>query len=97
MSQGVVIAGQFRQLQQVLLKPPGQRIEPEGRAIKAGQQMNIEIMTANMGLLVQQNGVSFEDTPLRPIQWKQNRRAECRGRSELRADADVGPRGPRFL
>ena len=65
--------GQFRQPGEL---PPGERTEPEHRAIERGQQQHIEIAVGDVGAFMGEHGPALRRIPVAALRRQQDGRSE---------------------
>ena len=82
-----IVADHLGELGQALDLPPGERAEPEQRAIEHRQQQYVEIAMRDVRALVCQNRLAFGVIPLHALARQQDRRAERHRHADDVADA----------
>ena len=89
-----VVADDFRKFSKPRELPPGERVEPEHRAIDRGEQQHIEIAVRDVGALVGQHGPAFCRAPGDVVGRQQDGRPEGDRNADGLAHAHVDPGGP---
>ena len=70
--QGGFVAGFLGEIGEVAVKPPGERAEPEDRAVKQGKTLSEGVAAGNVRNFVRYDGVELRVFPLAPGGGQQN-------------------------
>ncbi len=74
--EGSLVAGLFGEVGEVAIEKPGERTEPEDRAMEKRQALGKRVAPGNVGEFMGEDGVELGDVPIAPVGREEDRRAQ---------------------